>query len=104
MAEVIRQVLGPHVTFRLESGAAPTGSSAVVEPAIKPAQALETPANRARRSRDELAQLPLVKKAMDVLGAKVLHQDEGFAVSAPPPPAPPEELAVPAAEDEEAQE
>jgi DNA polymerase-3 subunit gamma/tau len=103
LEEVIRKVIGPNVVVRLDNGPLSTGGPPSAEPAVRqPPAAVQAPTTKAKRSRSEVAQLPLVKKAMDVLGAQVVHLDEDFDSAAPtsaPAPAPSEE-ALPSANGE----
>jgi DNA polymerase-3 subunit gamma/tau len=98
--EVVRQVMGPNVVVRLDKSPAQAAASVAAEPTVKPAPVAETPTSRNRRSRGEVAQLPLVKKAMDLLGAQIIDLAEDFATSAPETAPPAEERAVPSGEDE----
>ena len=88
MEEVIRKVLGPSVVIRLESGHGGFGASTAAEPAVKPAGTRNL--SRARPAcRSELAQIPLVKKAMDLFGAQVVQlPDEDFGALPRPGPSP----------------
>ena len=70
LAEMIRKVLGLSVTIRVDNQAA--SKPAAAQAAVKSPEA-ESSSSRARRSRGEVAQLPLVKKAMDLLGAQIVQ-------------------------------
>jgi DNA polymerase-3 subunit gamma/tau len=79
--EVLRKVTGQSCTVRVETGC---GSA-------PPAGAVEVPAaspSRSRRLRDEALQQPLLKRAMDLLGAQIVRIDEGFGAAATAQPGP----------------
>jgi DNA polymerase III subunit gamma/tau len=95
LTALVHKVIGPNVSLRLENGSSPIGpakSAATPVPAsagspqVAPAETAEVPGNRLKRQRGEVARLPLVKKAMDVLGAQVMNLDEDFATSSPAAP------------------
>jgi len=75
LEEVVQQVCGAGWTIRFETGA----------PAA-PRKAAENGHVVARRLRTEVAELPLVKKAMDLLGAQIVHVDENFGAVPPSGP------------------
>jgi len=93
LAASIRKVIGPSVTLRIENGSVSPASSAPTSAGAQPSEQAtqatepETAGTRLKRQRGELNQLPLVKKALDVLGAQVIHLDEDFATASAPPPA-----------------
>jgi DNA polymerase-3 subunit gamma/tau len=78
--EALRKVTGQSCTVRVETGgglaAAPPVADAPV-PAALP--------SRSRRLRDEALQQPLLKRAMDLLGAQIVRMDEGFGATATSP-------------------
>jgi DNA polymerase III subunit gamma/tau len=77
--EALRRLTGQAYSLRIESGGGGT------EPAAGPAQdgsSTETGLARARRSRDEAMELPLLKRARDLMGAQVLRVDDGFGSAA----------------------
>jgi len=80
--EWLRKVTGHACQLRIES----VGSGAV---AALPEAAGEatTPQPRSRSKRAEAVQDPLLKRAVDVLGAQVVHVDDDFG-AAPPAPGP----------------
>ncbi len=78
----VRQVFGPGVAIRLESGAALRGLATA--DAGAPGPVPEANVSRAKRARNEVVQLPLVKKAMDLFGAQIVHLDEEFASASGP--------------------
>ena len=72
--EVLRKITGHTCSLRIETvssispaGAAPQAS----EPA-------ESPQSRSRRQRAEILKQPLLNRAVELLGAQVVHMDEGF--------------------------
>ena len=85
LEDAVRQVFGPNVSIRLDSGTAVRSSSAAdagsAESVSGPAP--ESNASRVKRERNEVVQLPLVKKAMDLFGAQIVQLDEEFASTAP---------------------
>jgi DNA polymerase-3 subunit gamma/tau len=77
MEEALRKTTGRSWTLRVETSptvapAAPSAGEA--EPAV--------PVRPRRDHRGEAEKLPLVKRAMEVLGAKILQVEEGFGASA----------------------
>lgn len=71
--EALKKVTGQACQFRVESvggAAAPAAGDA--------AEATGTPPSRYRRQRAEAAQEPLLKRAIDSLGAQIVQVDEGF--------------------------
>lgn len=74
--EVLRKFTGKAWSLRIESGSRDT--------AVAPAQAAdaENSQSRYRRQRTEAVHEPLVKRAIERLGAQVVQVDEGFG-SAP---------------------
>jgi DNA polymerase-3 subunit gamma/tau len=80
--EALRKVTGHACQLRIES----VGSGAVAASPENAADAT-TSQPRSRLKRAEAVQEPLLKRAVDVLGAQVVHVDEGFG-TAPPDPGP----------------
>jgi DNA polymerase-3 subunit gamma/tau len=84
--DALRKITGRAWTLRVES---------VAEPASAPPPEADNgrPAPPRRSSREEAEQLPLIKRAMDALGASIQRVDEGFGalpdVRRQPPPAAP---------------
>jgi DNA polymerase-3 subunit gamma/tau len=72
--ELLRKITGQtwKVIEEIDATASANGQSAANAPGQEPA------ANRVRRQRSELAQVPLLGKAMDVLGAQIVQMDETF--------------------------
>jgi hypothetical protein len=85
---VVRSLTGQAVTIRIESGGG--GPEAANRP---PAVAEETDSSqsRHRRQRDEAQREPLVKRAIEVLGAQIVRVDEGFGTAPGPSAERPEE-------------
>jgi hypothetical protein len=75
--EVMRQITGQPCQLRIETPATPGGTA---PPADSGGDAGSPP--RSRQKRADAAHEPLVKRAIDVLGAQVVHVDDGFG-SAP---------------------
>jgi len=69
----IRSISGQEWNIRLEAGA---GESAVPK-ALSP----EPPPSSYRRQRTDASQEPLVRRALDQLGAQIVHVDEGFSAA-----------------------
>jgi DNA polymerase-3 subunit gamma/tau len=78
--EVLRRIIGHGWNVRIESagGDADSAKTATVEP--------ENLQSRYRRQRAEALKEPLVKRAMDVLGAQLVDVDENFGVASHSPP------------------
>jgi DNA polymerase-3 subunit gamma/tau len=77
--ELLRRVTGQACQLRIETA---SGSSQV-----ETTSAADDPANlptRQRRQRAEAVQEPLLKRAIDVLGAQVVHLDDGFGAAPTP--------------------
>lgn len=79
--EVLRKIAGPAWHLRIEGGA-----DAVEQPTAV-AEA-ENSQSRYRRQRAEIGQAPLIKRAVDLLGAQILHVDEGFGAQPETTPQP----------------
>jgi DNA polymerase III subunit gamma/tau len=76
--DVLRRVTGQACTLRFEIGGA--------EPAVSPATAEEAPEaslSRSRRLRAEAMKQPLLKRAIDLMGADILRMDDGFGAVPP---------------------
>src|SRR5262249_13815070 len=79
--EALRKVTGQPCVFRIESNAAQASGAAAGA-----AEPEENTQSRYRRQRAEALKEPLVKRAVEVLGAQLLDVDEGFGVAASPVP------------------
>jgi hypothetical protein len=77
--EALRKITGQVWNLRVELVSEATALPASVAEA-------ENSQSRSRRQRTEAMQLPLVKRAFEVLGAQFVHLDEGFG-AAPSEPA-----------------
>jgi hypothetical protein len=76
LEELLRRMTGQSCQLRVEGV---SGSSAGETP-----EAADDPANppsRYRRQRAEAVQDPLLKRAIDVLGAQIVHVDDGFGAA-----------------------
>jgi DNA polymerase-3 subunit gamma/tau len=73
--DALRKLTGRAWLFRVES----TGGD--VEAAPPPAENAENASLRSRRQRAEVEQEPLVKRAIDLLDARVVHVDDGFGAA-----------------------
>jgi hypothetical protein len=76
------------VRVELNAGAGPSASSA------PGAQDTETSLARARREKEEALKAPLLKRAVDLLGAQVVQMEDGFKGEPPPSGARPERTEV----------
>src|SRR5262249_8564684 len=74
--ESLRKVAGHAWQLRIESA----GSGAATAPAQVAAEAT-TSQPRSRSNRAEAVQDPLLKRAVDVLGAQVVHMDDDFGTA-----------------------
>jgi DNA polymerase-3 subunit gamma/tau len=74
--ESLRNVTGHAWQLRIES----VGSGAATAPAVAAADAT-TPPPRSRLKRADAAQEPRLKRAVDVLGAQVVHMDDDFGTA-----------------------
>jgi DNA polymerase-3 subunit gamma/tau len=74
---ILRSLTGQPVTLRIESGG---GAEAVSRPAA-PVDQTDSSQSRHRRQRDEALREPLVKRAIEVLGAQIVRVDEGFGTA-----------------------
>ena len=76
LEELLRRLTGQSCQLRVEAvGGSPPGESP---------EAADDPVNspsRYRRQRAEAAQEPLLKRAIDVLGAQIVHVDDGFGAA-----------------------
>src|SRR5262249_3424822 len=78
--ELLRRITGRTLQVRVES----VGGL----PSAEPVEAVDDSAissSRYRRQRTEAGQEPLLKRAIDVLGAQVVHLDDGFGAAPGPP-------------------
>jgi DNA polymerase III subunit gamma/tau len=84
--DAIRQVTGQSWNVRVESvgGEAPPSKTVTAEPAPSPY----------RRQRAEAGQTPLVKRALELLQAQIVHVDEGFGSVLAEPLEPPEKTST----------
>lgn len=83
--EALRKIAGPVWKVRIEStGPRPDTASEQPEAAAPEVESSQT---RSRRQRDEASKEPLVKRAMEVLGAQILRVDEGFGAARATAPA-----------------
>jgi DNA polymerase-3 subunit gamma/tau len=84
--ELLRKITGQPCQLRIES----VGSGAVLAPEEAAEDGVNSPP-RSRLKRADAVQEPLLKRAIDVLGAQVVHVDDGFgaapAAGAPAPDA-----------------
>jgi hypothetical protein len=76
---LLRRITGPACQLRIES----VGSGAVAAPPEAAARATNSQP-RSRSKRAEAVQEPLLRRAVDVLGAQVVHMDEGFGAAPGP--------------------
>jgi hypothetical protein len=77
--DALKKITGRGWNLRIDATSAGNGAAGPED------QSVEGPANgpgRSRRQRLEALQLPLIKKAIDSLGAQVLDMDEGFGAGA----------------------
>ena len=70
--EAVRKISGRPWTVRVEGGPGSTATPVAKEPAPAP------PPRPRRNHRAEAEKEPVVKRALDALGAQVLRVDEGF--------------------------
>src|SRR5439155_22247569 len=75
--DVLRQIAGQSWSIRVESG---NGAS---PPPSSPTSGTENAPSRSRRQRHDAEQEPLLKRAIDVLGAQIVRVDEGFGAALP---------------------
>jgi hypothetical protein len=73
---LLRKITGRPCQVRVEY----VGNGAAANPAEAAADAGQQP-SRYRRQRAEALQEPLLKRAIDVLGAQVIHVDDGFGAA-----------------------
>jgi DNA polymerase-3 subunit gamma/tau len=76
--DAIRKVTGQTWNIRVEGGSAESPA-----PHLKASQAAEPSQSNYRRQRAEAAQEPLVNRALDQLGAQIVHVDDGFGGGRP---------------------
>jgi hypothetical protein len=84
---ILRSLTDQAVTVRIESG---SGGEAVNRP-TPDAEDTDNSQSRHRRQRDEAQREPLVKRAIEVLGAQIVRVDEGFGTAPGPSAERPEE-------------
>jgi DNA polymerase-3 subunit gamma/tau len=74
--DVLRKLTGRAWHLRVESGGGEEGSTALATAANA-----ENSSLRSRRQRAEVEQEPLIKRAMDLLEARVVYVDDGFGTA-----------------------
>ena len=79
--EVLRKITGHPVVFRIEAAA-----GAASPAAAQAAEDEEKTPSRYQRQRAEALKEPMVKRAMEVLGAQLVDVDDGFATAVTPVP------------------
>jgi DNA polymerase-3 subunit gamma/tau len=79
--EAVRKLAGPAWGFRVESGPAAAENEAAGSPEGSPAPSAPRPR---RNLKEEAEKVPLVRRAMDVLGATIQRVDDGFGSAAAP--------------------
>ncbi len=84
--EVLRRVTGQPWTLRIESA-----SGCPSEPAAEPTAETAGAQARTRQQRAEALQRPLVKRALELMGAQYLDMDDGFGTAAGAAPGPADE-------------
>jgi hypothetical protein len=72
--EVLRNVVGRSINVRVE--ASPT----LPTERLAPTPETPPPPRPKRNPREEVEKLPLIKRALDILGAQIVRADEGFGV------------------------
>ena len=95
--EALQKTTGRSWTVRVEAGGA-AANAASTAASVVPARETENSLVRARRQREEAENEPLIKRALEILGAQLVRVDEGFntapapapVVNGPPIPAPEE--------------
>src|SRR5439155_9207973 len=91
--EALQKTTGRSWTVRVEAGGAVPNAAATAA-SVVPARETENSLVRARRQREEAENEPLIKRALEVLGAQLVRVDEGFntapVANRPPSPAPEE--------------
>ncbi|MBI1915801.1 MAG: DNA polymerase III subunit gamma/tau [Planctomycetes bacterium] len=82
--EALQKTTGRPWTVRVEAG----GSAANAAPtaSVVPPREAENSLVRARRQREEAENEPLIKRALEVLGAQLVRVDEGFNTAPAPAP------------------
>jgi DNA polymerase-3 subunit gamma/tau len=80
--EIIKKVTGRAWKIRVDSARGAQPGAAAVETPAGTGNGL----SRTQRLRQEALQRPLVKKAVDVMGAQILGMDEGFGETTAPDP------------------
>ncbi|HKB42306.1 MAG TPA: DNA polymerase III subunit gamma/tau, partial [Gemmataceae bacterium] len=79
--ETLQKVTGRAWTLRVEAGGAPA-NGASAEASGQPPRETENSLTRARRQREEAENEPLIRRAIEVLGAQLVRVDEGFNTAA----------------------
>jgi hypothetical protein len=74
---ILRSLTGQAVNLRIESGSA---GDRVTQP-VSASEETDSSQSRQRRQRDEALREPLVKRAIEVLGAQIVRVDEGFGTA-----------------------
>jgi DNA polymerase III subunit gamma/tau len=74
--EVLRKITGQPWGIRVE-----TGGQEPVHPSPAPASEADPSPSRSQRQLTEALQEPLVKRAIEVFGAQIVHQEEGFGAA-----------------------
>jgi hypothetical protein len=76
MEEILRRITGQECHVRVESAAGGTSPN-YPEPAGEPAPTISP----YRRQRAEASQEPLLKRAIELLGAQIVQMDDGFGAA-----------------------
>jgi DNA polymerase-3 subunit gamma/tau len=79
--QVLQRLTGQVWKARMEMTSGEPGPSASLAPG---AEDTETSLARARREKEEALQAPLLKRAVEVLGAQYVNHDPGFSAEPPP--------------------
>jgi DNA polymerase-3 subunit gamma/tau len=80
LEQLFRQLTGQSWNLRFETAASVGGPSPPPAPGT---EGSETSLARSRRQREEALRAPLLKRAVDVLGAQVVDMDDGFGTAPP---------------------
>src|SRR5262249_7540675 len=76
LQQLLRQLTGQSWKVRVEMGAAAPDAVASFAPAAGASEA--TPARVRKQQEEKALEAPLLKKAVDLLGAQVVRMDDGF--------------------------
>jgi DNA polymerase-3 subunit gamma/tau len=76
--DTLRRLTGQSWSVRIDSGVGAVDQAA---PSVRAAEETETSLVRMRRQRDEAMQTPLLKRALDLMGAQIVRMDEGFGAA-----------------------